>query len=37
MIADDPVTFADSVTLLLQDQEKGVVLADRAYQTLLAN
>ncbi|MNC82912.1 hypothetical protein D3C75_1366340 [compost metagenome] len=37
MIADDPVTFADSVILLLQDYEKGVVLADCAYQTLLAN
>lgn len=37
MIADDPVTFAESVTQLLQDHETGVVLADRAYQTLLAN
>jgi glycosyltransferase involved in cell wall biosynthesis len=37
MIADDPVSFADSVVGLLQDQEKGVGLADRAYQTLLAN
>ncbi|MBP2114454.1 glycosyltransferase family 4 protein [Paenibacillus silagei] len=37
MIADDPVSFADSVTLLLQDHERGVVLADRAYEILLAN
>ncbi|MFD2880243.1 glycosyltransferase family 4 protein [Paenibacillus rhizoplanae] len=37
MIADDPASFADSVTLLLQDHERGVVLADRAYETLLAH
>ncbi|KAI7262201.1 hypothetical protein KC345_g9496 [Hortaea werneckii] len=37
MIADDPVTFADSVVGLLQDHDKGIVLADHAYQTLLAN
>lgn len=37
MIADDPVTFADSVVQLLQNHERGIVLADRAYQTLLAN
>ncbi|QUL53817.1 glycosyltransferase [Paenibacillus tritici] len=37
MIADDHVTFADSVTLLLQDHARGVGLAARAYETLLAN
>ncbi|WNS43583.1 glycosyltransferase family 4 protein [Paenibacillus sp. MMS20-IR301] len=37
MIADDPAAFAASVTGLLQDHEKGIVLADRAYHTLLAN
>ena len=37
MIADDPAAFADSVILLLQDHEKGIGLADRAYQTLLMN
>lgn len=37
MIADDPASFASSVTLLLQDHERGIVLADRAYQTLLAH
>ncbi|WP_249900316.1 glycosyltransferase family 4 protein [Paenibacillus sp. PK3_47] len=35
MIADDPVTFAESVVKLLQDQEQGAVLADRAFQTLM--
>ncbi|OKP96293.1 glycosyltransferase family 4 protein [Paenibacillus sp. P46E] len=37
MIADDPITFADSVVQLLQNHERGIVLADRAYQTMLAN
>lgn len=37
MIADEPEAFADSVILLLQDHEKGIVLADCAYQTLLKN
>lgn len=37
LIADDPVTFADSVVKLLQDHEQGIVLADQAYQTLMAN
>lgn len=37
LIADDPVTFADSVIQLLHDHERGIVLADRAYKTLLDN
>lgn len=37
MLADDPATFADSVILLLQDHAKGIGLADRAYETLLAH
>ncbi|MNN95529.1 hypothetical protein D3C81_2143500 [compost metagenome] len=37
MIADDPVTFADNVVNLLLDHEQGLVLADRAHETLLAN
>ncbi|KWX77746.1 glycosyltransferase family 4 protein [Paenibacillus jilunlii] len=37
LIADDPLTFADSVIQLLHDHERGIVLADRAYETLLDN
>ncbi|MBW4084725.1 glycosyltransferase family 4 protein [Paenibacillus sp. S150] len=37
LIADDPLTFADSVVQLLLDCERGKVLAERAYDTLLAN
>lgn len=37
LIADDPVTFADSVVKLLLDHEQGLVLADRAHETLMAN
>ncbi|MEK5026407.1 glycosyltransferase family 4 protein [Paenibacillus sp. FSL M7-1046] len=37
LIADDPVTFADSVVNLLLDREQGLVLADRAHETLMAN
>ncbi|WP_019908974.1 glycosyltransferase family 4 protein [Paenibacillus sp. HW567] len=36
MIADDPAAFAGSVVQLLQDHERGIVLADHAYETLLA-
>lgn len=36
-IADDPLSFAESVVTLMQDRDRGVMMADRAHQTMLAH